>query len=151
MNDLHVNAYDDNPNYFRYCKEALWYKLVMAILNFFVVAGFLYALINLMISGDLGLRNAGLVTGTLSLIAIWGLNYWNIQKKADKEEMFTVWAIEHHGLTPLEYKLGSTGAQRFASMETGTEVKRTVNNDTSEFSGKDKPKCVRVSLSSASA
>lgn len=147
MNEKLAGAYDENPQFFRYRKEPLWYKAAMAILNFLAFAGFLYALINFFIAGDLGLRNAGLITGTLSLIAIWALNYWNLQKKADKEEMFTVWAIEHHGLTPLEYKLGSTGSQRFTAMETGDEVIRTVSNENSEFEGKDKPKCVRVNLS----
>lgn len=146
MNELHAAAYDDNPDFFRYRKEPLWYKVLMGILNFFAFAGFLYALINFFIAGDLGLRNAGLITGTVSLIAIWGLNYWNLQKKADKEEMFTVWAIEHHGLTPVEYKLGSAGRQKFTSMETGEEVTRIVANDDIEFKNGNDPKCLRVSL-----
>lgn len=147
MNELHVSAYDDNPRFFRYCKEALWYKILMAILNFMSFGAFLYALINFFVAGDLAHRNAGLLVGTISLICIWGLNYWNIQKKADKEEMFTVWAIEHHGLTPIGYKLGSTGSQKFTSMETGEEVTRIVSKDESEFKSKEKTKCVRVSLS----
>lgn len=147
MNDLHVSAYDDNPEYFRYCKEALWYKILMGILNFIAFGSFLYALINFFVAGDLVYRNAGLIVGTISLICIWALNYWNLQKKADKEEMFTVWAIEHHGLTPLGYKLGSTGSQRFTSMETGEEVTRFVRNDHSELKSKGHEKCVRVSLS----
>jgi hypothetical protein len=146
MNEKHVGAYDGNPEFFRYRKEPGMYLLLVGVLNFITAGAFMYAIINLFVSGDLGLRNAGLITGTLGLIALWGLRYWNTQMKADKEEMFTVWAIEHHGLTPVDYKIGSTGAQRFTSMETGAEVSRIVTNDDIEFKGSEHPKCIRVSL-----
>lgn len=146
MNEKQVGAYDDNPEYFRYRRESKLYLLLIGVFHFITAGAFMYALINVFVAGDLALRNAGLVTGTIGLLFLWGLNYWNAQNKADKEELFTVWAIEHHGLTPVEYRLESVGPQRFTSMETGEEITLNVINDDTEFHGNNQPKCMRVSL-----
>lgn len=146
METKRIGAYDDNPEFFRYRKQPWWYLLLIGVFNFIGAGAFMYALINFFVAGDLILRNAGLITGTLAVIVLWILGYWKNQSKADKEEMFTVWAIEHHGLTPLQYKLGSSGLQKFTSMETGEEVCRNVTLDDSEFKGNEHPKCRRVGI-----
>lgn len=146
MDEKQVGAYDDNPAYFRYRREFGLYLAMIGILNFITAGAFMYAVLNFFLAGDLALRNAGLLTGTAGILALWGLGYWNAQNKADKEELFTVWAIEHHGLTPIKYKLGSGGLQPFTSMETGEELTCRIINDDIEFKGTGNPKCRRVIL-----
>lgn len=140
------NTDDTDPRFFRYAKLSNGFLLSQVLTLALAAAAFTYCIYGIFLYKPASEIGISMLIGGTGLTALVGLSAWNIGKRADKEEMFTVWAIKHHGLTPLDYKLGSTGPQRFTAMETGDIVIRTVVKEKTEFrSGEEHPR-IRVSL-----
>lgn len=143
----HVGAYDNDPQFFRYRNLSNIFLLLKVILLALTAASIFYAgycIMNYKPASELGVA---LISSGVGIALLVGLNAWNIGNRADKEEMFTVWAIEHHGLVPLNYHLGSEGVQQFTSVETGDIVTKEVVKDRNEFKNPHiKSPCLRVSI-----
>lgn len=140
------NTDDTDPRFFRYTKISNGFLFAQAITLALSAAAFTYCVYGVFLYKPASEIGVAMLLGGIGLTALIGLSAWNLGKRADKEEMFTVWAIKHHGLTPLDYKLGSKGKQRFTAMETGEMVIRNVIKDKTEFKSDEKHPCMRVSI-----
>lgn len=140
------NTDDSDPRFFRYAKISNGFLFAQAITLALSAAAFTYCVYGVFLYKPASEIGVAMLLGGIGLTALIGLSAWSLGKRADKEEMFTVWAIKHHGLTPLDYKLGSKGEQRFTAMETGDIVVRNVVKDKTEFKLEEKHPCIRVSI-----
>jgi hypothetical protein len=137
---------DTDPRFFRYARISNGFLFAQAVTLALFASAFTYCAYGVFLYKPASEIGIAMLLGGVGLTALIGLSAWNLRERADKEEMFTVWAIKHHGLTPLDYKLGSRGSQLFTAMETGDIVTRIVVKDRTEFKSGEKNPSIRVSL-----